>query len=101
MVCLDMNGSPSVPGPDHGEAYRRARMRSRRGLLELDLFLVPFVEACYEGLAAGLQRDYDELLLEEDTDILDWLKGEPVSNARFVLIIERIRGWHFRDAPRE
>ena len=76
-------------------------MRSRRGLLELDLFLVHFVEACYAALAAAEQTAYDELLLEEDTDILDWLKGEPVSNARFALIIERIRGWHFRDAPRE
>lgn len=76
-------------------------MRSRRGLLELDLFLVPFVEARYAELGKAEQKAYDQLLIEEDTDILDWLKGARVEDARFSAIIERIRCWHFRDVPRE
>ena len=75
-------------------------MRSRRGLLELDLILVPFVEAMYAELGADEQRAYDQLLTEEDTDILDWLKGAPVQDAKACSLIERIRKWHFSCATR-
>ena len=78
------------------EAFRRARMRSRRGLLELDLMLVPFVEAMYAELSEAEQRTYDQLLLEEDTDLLDWLKGVPVEDAKAGSLIECIRNFHFR-----
>ena len=49
--------------------------RSRRGLLELDLYLTPFAERCFDDLSSNLQRQYVALLECEDPEILDWLKG--------------------------
>ncbi len=76
------------------EAHRRACMRSRRGLLELDLLLVPFSEAVYSVLTQAEQASYDEVLGEDDVVLLDWLKGAqtPSQNARH--IVNRIREWH-------
>ena len=90
-MTIDSRGSTETAH----EAYRRARMRSRRGLLELDLFLVPFVEAMYAELSEAEQRTYDQLLMEEDTDLIDWLKGAPVEDVKAGCLIDRIRNWHF------
>ncbi len=49
--------------------------RSRRGMLELELKLVPFVRDCYAGLSADQQAAYERLLAEEDWQIFDWLQG--------------------------
>lgn len=48
--------------------------RSRRGLLELDLFLLPFAEHCYSKLPLDDRLIYQELLQADDPDLLDWLK---------------------------
>lgn len=55
--------------------FARTKWRSRRGLLELDLFLLPFVERCYSHLASEEKRIYQKLLQENDMDILAWLSG--------------------------
>ena len=55
------------------EDERKARWRSRRGLLELDLILVPFVENCFAGLPERLRRDYLDLLTADDVDAYVWL----------------------------
>ena len=46
---------------------------SRRGMLELDLILVPFVESRLSELAERDQLRYRELLREEDQDLFAWL----------------------------
>ena len=76
------------------EAHRRARMRSRRGLLELDLLLVPFCEAVYAQLSETQQACYDALLGEDDVELLVWLKGEATSTPELQTMVERIRKWH-------
>lgn len=62
---------------------RRAFWHSRRGMLELDLLLVPFVEHEYATLPAELQNDYHLLLECEDSDIYAWLmrRGSPDEEA--------------------
>ena len=42
---------------------------SRRGMLELDLLLVPFAQEVFETLAPDQQQLYEELLQEEDQDL--------------------------------
>ena len=76
------------------EAHRRARMRSRRGLLELDLLLVPFCEAVYAQLSETQQACYDALLGEDDVELLVWLKGEATPTPELQTMVERIRKWH-------
>lgn len=52
---------------------RRVYWHSRRGMLELDLILVPFAEQCYAQLSADDQQAYRDLLECEDIDIYAWL----------------------------
>ena len=45
---------------------------SRRGMLELDLLLVPFAQEVFETLAPDQQQLYEKLLQEEDQDLWNW-----------------------------
>ena len=52
---------------------------SRRGMLELDVLLVPFVREVYAGLDAEDQARYRKLLECEDQDMFGWFmqRDEP------------------------
>lgn len=69
----------------------RLYWRSRRGMLELELVLVPFLRERYPGLPPELQCMYAELLECEDWQIFDWLQGrsEP-ERSSMKQLIERI-----------
>lgn len=72
---------------DHSE-YRKLCWRSRRGMLELDRLLGPFVEHAYLGLSMDDQKRYQHLLTFEDTDLLDWLVNKiPSQDADVNLIV--------------
>ncbi|AKX54406.1 hypothetical protein AKN90_00720 [Thiopseudomonas alkaliphila] len=45
---------------------------SRRGMLELDVLLVPFVKEVYPELSAEDQARYRKLLSCEDQDMFGW-----------------------------
>jgi len=47
--------------------------QSRRGMLELDLLLEPFVRHCYDNLTTEEQQLYQEFLAHEDQELYDWL----------------------------
>lgn len=59
--------------------YKRLYWHSRRGMLELDLILLPFLERCFKTLEPVLQKAYSDLLKEEDQDIYAWLVGREVA----------------------
>ncbi|HSX86607.1 MAG TPA: succinate dehydrogenase assembly factor 2 [Pseudomonas sp.] len=52
---------------------------SRRGMLELDVLLVPFVKEVYSSLDADDQARYRKLLECEDQDMFGWFmqRSEP------------------------
>ena len=52
--------------------------RSRRGMLELELKLVPFLRDHFDGLTAPEQCAYEALLEQEDWQLLDWLQSREV-----------------------
>lgn len=52
--------------------YNRLRWTSRRGMLELDLILMPFVEQAYPSLGPEDQALYKRLLECEDQDMFAW-----------------------------
>ena len=58
---------------------KRLFWHSRRGMLELDLLLVPFAQEVFETLALDQQQLYEELLQEEDQDLWNWFldRAEP------------------------
>lgn len=57
------------------EATLRKRLywHSRRGMWELDLLLIPFLEQCYGDLDEADQAAFRALILEEDQDLFGWL----------------------------
>lgn len=64
---------------------------SRRGMLELDLLLVPFAKEKFESLSQSDQELYAELLTHEDQDLWLWLLGQQVpTDTRLNPIIDQI-----------
>lgn len=84
--------------PDHGQindvrgggAYHRAFWHSRRGMLELEFQLVPFVRDRFNRLSEAQKSDYVRLIEHEDWEIFDWLQGRktPADAALQVLVRE-------------
>lgn len=55
------------------EDIRRLAWQSRRGMLELDVLFVPFVEEAFRGLPKDDQDRFVKLLACEDQDLFVWL----------------------------
>ncbi|MGI9322354.1 MAG: succinate dehydrogenase assembly factor 2 [Pseudomonadales bacterium] len=58
----------------------RLRWRSRRGMLELDLLLLPFFDQAFKGLPEGQQSVYVRLLEQDDPDLLQWFSRQAEAN---------------------
>lgn len=52
--------------------FKRLYWASRRGMLELDLMLVPFFEARFRELSEVDQARFVRLLACEDTELFSW-----------------------------
>ena len=77
------------------EEWNRAKWASRRGLLELDLLLAPFVNEAFNTLDDGLRSDYRELLFQDDQDLMEWIMGRAeVPEPRFFRVVLEIRRFH-------
>ena len=70
MICRD-----SVSCMIESEELNRMRWAARRGMLELDLVLEPFVTARYAGLSAPERQRFQQLMLCEDQDLFSWFIG--------------------------
>ena len=65
---------------------------SRRGMLELDLILLPFVEQIYPGLEQEDKVRYHQLLEEQDQDLFAWLmKRTDPEDSELLKIVRIIR----------
>lgn len=69
----------------------RLRWRSRRGMLELDLLLLPFYDEVFHELSMTEQQAFILLLEQDDPDLLQWFsrKGVP-ENADLARLVDRI-----------
>lgn len=73
------------------EDLKRLYWHSRRGMLELDLLLVPFAENSLAQLSADELEMYRELLREEDQDLFLWLtRRADAPSPRLQYILEKI-----------
>ncbi len=73
----------------------RLKWRSRRGMLELELALRPFVEQRLEDLSAEDRQCFARLLEHEDWDIFEWLQGRgQVPDPDLSGIVAAIRAAH-------
>jgi antitoxin CptB len=69
----------TVTGMIAQEEINRMRWATRRGMLELDLVLEPFVMARYARLGAEDRRNFQRLMQCEDQDLFAWFmrRAEP------------------------
>jgi len=75
----------------------RCYWRSRRGLLELDLLLPPFVKSRFESLSRSRRAALERLLACEDQDIWDWYQRRSVpDDAALAEIVDLVRAFNDR-----
>lgn len=72
------------------------RWRSRRGMLELDLLLLPFFDEEFRDLPHDNQLTFVKLLEQEDPDLLMWFSNKAVPDDQDMadlvqMILERVR----------
>ena len=73
---------------------------SRRGMLELDLLLTPFVEHHYEHLSEQDKMVFEVLLEQEDQTLYKWLINRRIlPDNNFFRIVNVIRAAHAMSTP--
>lgn len=70
MIVMD-----AKTGMISDEEINRMRWASRRGMLELDLVLEPFVKARYSKLDERDRLRFQQLMVSEDQDLFGWFLG--------------------------
>ena len=74
---------------------RQIRWACRRGMLELDKILLPFVDYVYDNLATAQQQSFVALLSNSDQELYQWLLGmEQHTPTDLTEIIQLIRAAH-------
>jgi antitoxin CptB len=71
---------------------KQLRWACRRGMLELDQFLLTFFDDCYDDLSENDQKTFELLLGEQDQDLFNWLLNVSVSpDPQFQVLCDKIR----------
>jgi len=80
------------------EAKRLARLKwaCRRGMLELDVLLLPFVEQAFSELTFDQQVTFERLLTCDDPDLFAWFMGhkqadDPELNDMVSMVLKRVK----------
>lgn len=80
------------------EPKRRARLKwaCRRGMLELDVLFLPFVDEAFDSLSYEQQEIFENLLTCDDPDLFAWFMGhqkcpDPVLADMVALILNRVK----------
>lgn len=70
---------------------KRIYWASRRGMLELDLLLVPYADARLREMAEAEQEQFQRFLESEDTELFAWLLGREIpEDAEFAELVNDI-----------
>jgi len=56
----------------------RLRWACRRGMLELDVLFMPFVEEAYDSLSTKEKQVFERLLEEQDPVLFAWFMGHEI-----------------------
>lgn len=75
---------------------QRIRWACRRGMLELDVLFMPFVEEAFDSLSPSQQAVLQRLLEADDPDLFAWFMGhqeckDPELKQMVTLILDRVR----------
>jgi antitoxin CptB len=74
----------------------KLRWACRRGMLELDILLAPFVEDGYDALSLEQKQVFEQLLACDDPDLFAWFMGHgraanPAIQQMVDTIVRRVR----------
>ena len=74
----------------------RLRWACRRGMLELDVLFMPFVEEAYDLLSVKDKQVFERLLAEQDPELFAWFMGHEVCedkelNTMVQFILQRVK----------
>ena len=66
-------------------------LNCRRGMLELDVILLNFLDIRYYDLDLQFKKDFYDFLLESDNNLYSWLVKKKYTNTlKFYNVIEKI-----------
>ncbi|MGL5291379.1 MAG: succinate dehydrogenase assembly factor 2 [Vibrionaceae bacterium] len=69
----------------------KVKWSCRRGMLELDVLLMPFFENCFDALLPNEQRDFIKLLDCDDNTLFKWFMHQGASDdLALANLVERI-----------
>lgn len=75
----------------------RVKWACRRGMLELDILLAPFVDNSYQSLSEEDKQTFIRLLACEDPELFAWFMGhETCDDPQLAQMVIKVRG---RSAP--
>ena len=74
MICLPFSVQWKIMLSEN--EIKRIYWACRRGMLELDLVMVPFYEQCFRTLSEVDQQRFIKLLECEDTELFQWFLGK-------------------------
>jgi antitoxin CptB len=74
----------------------RLRWACRRGMLELDVLFMPFVEEAYDSLSEKDKHTFERLLEGQDPELFAWFMGHEICedeelNAMVQFILKRVQ----------
>ena len=74
----------------------RLKWACRRGMLELDVLFMPFVDEAYDGLTSDQQFTFERLLTCQDPELFAWFMGHQVCedkalNEMVSIILKRVK----------
>lgn len=74
----------------------RLKWACRRGMLELDVLFMPFVDEAYDGLTSKQQFTFERLLTCQDPELFAWFMGHQVCedselNEMVNIILKRVK----------
>ena len=72
---------------------QRSRLiwRCRRGIREMDILLLDYLETHYDTATIENQNTFVELLEENDLDILSWIMEKTSPDEKYIKLIKFIR----------
>lgn len=77
--------------PSNNVHIRRLYWQCRRGLLELDLLLIPFLEQVYPSLTQQEQKQFEVLLNYADPELNAWFLGSASPPEALNELVKKIR----------
>ena len=95
---MEKTSKQQVPEQYSRDELARIQYQCRRGMLELDVFLMPYFEHCFIELTATKQALFVEMLTEADPDLFNWLMGHSESKQCFQETIKDIHGFQLAGA---